>query len=94
MTRRRPATRPREHLAERIGSRGQGRLKGDHGLRGNQGKVGLVVGYWAANVNGLKWVVCLFRVIWVQEVYTRITQNKFGFLEVLPEIEFGYFGFG
>ena len=52
------------------------------------------MGYWAANVNGLKWVVCLFRVIRVPEVYTRITQNKFGLLEVLPEIEFGYSGFG
>ena len=52
------------------------------------------MGYWVANVNGLKWVVCLFWIIRVPEVYTRITQNKFGFLEVLPEIEFGYFGFG
>ena len=36
----------------------------------------------------------IFRVIRVPGVYTRITRNKFGFLEVLPEIEFGYFRLG
>ena len=55
------------------------------------------MGYWAANLDGPKCVACLFLVVRVNRVprvYTRITRNKFGFLEVLPEIEFGYFGFG
>ena len=53
--------------------------------------------YWAVNLDEPKCVACLFlvfRVIWVPGVYTRISRNKFGFLEVLPEIEFGYSGFG
>ena len=68
---------------------------------GMGGWLGLVQ-LWAAGLYGPncwveKWVFNIFRVvrvIRVPEVYTRITRNKFGFLEVLPEIGIGYFGLG
>jgi len=68
---------------------------------GMGGWLGLVQ-LWAAGLYGPncwveKWVFNIFRVvrvIRVPGVYTRITRNKLGFLEVLPEIGIGYFGLG
>ena len=56
------------------------------------GWLGLVL-LWATGLHGLI-IVLRSGLIRVLGVYTRITRNKFGFLEVLPEIEIGYLGFG
>ena len=82
----------RETWKWRLGRRGSmDRIKG-----GRMARVSSLMGYWAAWANycAEKWAFNLFRVVRVLGIYTRITRNKFGFLEVLPEIRIGYFGFG
>jgi len=94
--RRRPGTGlESRNLELEAGSEGMmDRIKG-----GRMARVSSLMGYWAAWANycAEKWAFNLFRVVRVIRVpgiYTRITRNKFGFLEVLPEIRIGYFGFG
>ena len=57
-------------------------------VTGLLGRLGCIAEYWAIEIFRVNWVIR------VPGVCTRITRNNFGFLEVLPEIGFGYFGFG